>query len=427
MDAPTPTPTPTADTGATTVTPTARSSRRRTLAAAGLATTVAVAGLGFAGLRSADDAASSTNRNDRTVADLIASTQDDLGDVTLDDLADQLADLGLEVTISPAETAEHTHDEPTDHEDPAPGTDASADGGEDADAGSDAAPGGDEDDPFAGMTDAEIDALSDDEFFSMLEQAGWTVDEDGWIVPEGEVGAGDHGDHGDHDHEPPAFDETAAVFRVDGDSINATSGDADAVAEAQKIWARFVELIPADQRSMLVGFELMAERGGGGYVYPDENDPTKWHMGISPGLGADEDFVLIHEFAHLLTLQAKEVPPSFNDGSCPTYHTGEGCSLKGSTMAEFVARFWPKAQQDEVFAAQEAEDYDALDAFYEQHQDDFVTDYATTNPAEDLAETFTVFVLNDRPTGDTIADQKVQFLWDDADMVELRERIRAAL
>ncbi|MCP5026263.1 MAG: hypothetical protein GY929_08265, partial [Actinomycetia bacterium] len=198
--------------------------------------------------------------------------------------------------------------------------------------------------------------------------------------------------------------------------------------EGEAIWQRFIELIPAGQRSMIVGFEVIAEEGGGGYVYPDDNDPTKWIMGISPGLGADQDFVLIHEFGHLLTLQAKEVPPSSGDGgSCPTYHTGEGCALSGSTMAEFVSRFWPQAQQDEVFAAQEASDWDAIEAFYEQHENDFVTDYANTNPAEDLAETFTVFVLNDRPTGDTIADQKVQLLWSDPAMVALRDQIRAVL
>jgi hypothetical protein len=60
-------------------------------------------------------------------------------------------------------------------------------------------------------------------------------------------------------------------------------------------------------------------------------------------------------------------------------------------------------------------------------RDQFVTDYAATNPAEDLAETFTIFVTEDRPTGDTIADQKVQLLWADADLVELRAQIRSAL
>ena len=409
MDIHTPTPAP--EPADATAHARGRSTRRRTMAAVGLAGAVGIAGLGFVGLGAADEDRA-PQRSERTMGDLMVEAQADLGDVTLDDLAEHLAELGLEVNIAPADTAAISEvDEP-------------------AEVGPNPAERADETDPFANMTDAEIDALSDEEFFSMLEEAGWTVDDEGWIVPaDGATdSAGDEaGDHGDHDHDEGSFDEAAATFSVDGDRISATSGDADAVAEGEAIWQRFVELIPADQRAMLVGFEVIAERGGGGYVYPDEQDPTKWHMGISPGLGADEDWVLIHEFAHLLTLQAKEVPPSFDDGSCPTYHTGEGCSLKSSTMNEFVERFWPRSQIDEIFTAQENGDWDALDAFYAEHQDDFVTDYATTNPAEDLAETFTVFVLNDRPTGDTIADQKVRFLWDDADMVELRERIRSAL
>jgi hypothetical protein len=67
------------------------------------------------------------------------------------------------------------------------------------------------------------------------------------------------------------------------------------------------------------------------------------------------------------------------------------------------------------------------DAFYEEHKDRFVTDYAASNPGEDLAETFTHFVIEDRPTGDSIADQKVQLLWADPDMVSLRDQIRANL
>ena len=408
MDTPTPTPIPNAE-SPTPAAPAPRPrSARRALAVAGLAGAVAIAGVGYVGLTDADDTPA-RDRNERTVADLIADTvDDDLGDVTLDELAARLAEMGLEVTVRPTEG----DDASMDDSDPTPSSD-------DADPEPPEEPAEVADDPFAGMTDAEIDALSDEEFFSMLDEAGWTVDDDGWIVP-GDEASGSP----DHDHD--AFDETAAVFTVDGDQVTPTDGDADAVAEGEALWQRFVELIPADQRQMLVGFEVIAERGGGGYVYPDDADPTRWHLGISPGLGDDLDWVLIHEFAHLLTLQAEEVPPSIDDGSCPTYHTGEGCSLKGSTMNEFVERFWPKAQIDEIFTAQENEDWDALDRFYEEHQDDFVTDYATTNPAEDLAETFTVFVLNDRPTGDTIADQKVEFLWNDPDLVELRERIRSA-
>lgn len=269
-------------------------------------------------------------------------------------------------------------------------------------------------DPFAGMTDAEVDALSDDEFFAML---------DGVEDWDGEDWDGD-----DHDDDHGADDEVLGAFSVDGDMLD-TSGapSAEVAQQSQAIWDRFVQLIPADQRQMLTSLELNPAEAGGAYVYPNDADPSTWTMGVSLGLGEDLDYVLIHEFAHLLTLQAAEVPPAADDepAACPTYFTGEGCALSGSTMAEFVQRFWPQSQIDEIDRLQNEGDYDALDAFYQANQDDFVTDYATTNAAEDLAETFAVFVLQDRPTGDTIADQKVNLLWADADMVQLREQIRA--
>ncbi len=275
------------------------------------------------------------------------------------------------------------------------------------------------------MTDAEIDALSDEEFFRLLEEAGvepeWFDDDD----RSGEDNDGAVDDHGDHQH--GGEDEPLGTAKIDGDRIDTTGLSSEVADQATAIWSRFAELIPADQRQMVVGFELMGESYQGAHVYPDDDDPTTWILGVGLGLGQDQDYVLIHEFAHLLTLQAKEVPPSDDAGGCTTYHTGEGCALRGSTMAEFVERFWPKEMQDELEELYEDGDEDEIFAFYQERSDQFVTDYAATNPGEDLAETFTHFVIEDRPTGDTIADQKIQLLWADPDLVELRTQIRSAL
>ena len=253
---------------------------------------------------------------------------------------------------------------------------------------------------------------------------------------ESDDGPDDNDHFNDDEFNEDDFDQSgssAETFPVDGDKIDLSQAESDEIrAEAQQVWDRFVDLIPANQRQMVSGFELDNSDGAGGYVYPDESDPTKWILGMAPsGLSqTDVDYVLIHEFAHLLTLQAKEVPPADGDTdpeSCPTYFTGEGCALSGSLMSEFVQQFWPVEQQELIEQLTYDEDWDGLDRFYDEHRDDFVTDYATTNPAEDLAETFAHFVLEDRPDGDTIADQKVQMLWDDPTLVDLRDEIRSKL
>ncbi|MCP5026590.1 MAG: hypothetical protein GY929_09930, partial [Actinomycetia bacterium] len=270
MDAPNPTPDPNMNEAP------ARS-RRRTFTIAGVAGAVAVAGLGVPALAGASDSGA-TDR--RAVMIDVVEDQHGLGGATLNDLADELADLGLEITVSPAGGVEVDPVDPFDDIDE-PIDSVGPPGSIDTDDG---------DDPFAGLTDGEIDALSDDEFFAILEESGWTVDDDGWIMPEGDDGwfdddptdddptddDFDEGDFDEGDFDEGDFDETAATFTVDGDDLTRTSGDSTAVVEGEAIWQRFIELIPAGQRSMIVGFEVIAEEGGGGYVYPDDNDPTKW-------------------------------------------------------------------------------------------------------------------------------------------------------
>jgi hypothetical protein len=58
----------------------------------------------------------------------------------------------------------------------------------------------------------------------------------------------------------------------------------------------------------------------------------------------------------------------------------------------------------------------------------FVTEYAATNPGEDIAEVFAVFVTRaDKPTGLSIKDKKVQMLYEYPDLVHLRTQIRTNL
>jgi hypothetical protein len=399
--------------------PTSKRRSRLAIGAAALAVTGVLGGVVSVAAASEGPATVSAAENIETTRKVAVDldTDDeaetsDLDSVTLGELADELERLGLEITIDPAD--DYGSDDYDSEDD-----EGSEDDGWD-----------DEDwiDPFEGMTDAEIDQLSDEEFYALLEEAGidpdqvWEDDgewdDEGW--DEDDWDEGDQHDHGDSE-------EPAASFDVDGDRLDTTGVSSELAAQATEIWNRFTTLIPADQRQMVSGFELMPADYDGAHVYPTEEDPTKWVLGMGADLGEDLDYILIHEFAHLLTLQAKEVPPSADGESCTTYHTGEGCALKGSTFAEFVEKFWPQEMLDRIEELYEDEDYDGLDAFYEEHKDRFVTDYAASNPGEDLAETFTHFVIEDRPTGDSIADQKVQLLWADPDMVSLRDQIRANL
>ena len=67
--------------------------------------------------------------------------------------------------------------------------------------------------------------------------------------------------------------------------------------------------------------------------------------------------------------------------------------------------------------------YEALDDFYYNYEDRFLTDYAATNPEEDIAEAFTFFILSPRPSGDIVAEQKILFFYDYPELVKLRDGI----
>ena len=70
-------------------------------------------------------------------------------------------------------------------------------------------------------------------------------------------------------------------------------------------------------------------------------------------------------------------------------------------------------------------DEDEIYYFYEDHTDNFVTPYAATDQAEDIAESFTNFVLRDKPTSNTtLKDQKVNFFYQFSELVNMRQQLR---
>jgi hypothetical protein len=166
-------------------------------------------------------------------------------------------------------------------------------------------------------------------------------------------------------------------------------------------------------------------------------------LSIDPADAVDPDELtasLVHEFGHLLTLNNEQVPalpadlaPFAYDQAaiaCSTYFSFEGCSHDDAYINVFVARFWADII-DEFNALAELDQFsdrfwDGLDEFERKYGDRFVTEYAMTDPAEDIAESFMVFVLEDRPGGASIADQKVLFFYEYPELVSLRATIRAA-
>jgi hypothetical protein len=175
------------------------------------------------------------------------------------------------------------------------------------------------------------------------------------------------------------------------------------------------------------------------------DDPYLWIFEVDPEdteNKQDFTFTLIHEYGHLLTLNAEQVKvaehvfynPEDDDAyfealdNCSTYFTGEGCAKPDSYFYLFYDEFWADTY-DEWLAIEMIEDddayYDALDVFFAGREDEFVTEYAMTNPGEDIAESWAVFVTHPKPAGDMIAEEKVLFFYQFPELVELRSEIIA--
>jgi hypothetical protein len=252
----------------------------------------------------------------------------------------------------------------------------------------------------------------------------------------------------------PLDDTYLVTYSVHGDSISNPSYESvssdlqdeqDDTASQESVWDYFTSMIPADERTFITEFSITTDGKDNtlAAVTQTQSDPNDWALEIDI-LDINDTynltFTLIHEFGHLLTLNAEQVPPSikvFNNpenedileseiNACPQYFPGEGCSKANSYINAWYNRFWVDIydEWDEInYIDDDDAYYEALDNFYYQYEDQFLTDYAVTTPEEDIADSWAFFVLSPKPDGDTIAEEKILFFYEYPELVQLRETI----
>ncbi len=222
------------------------------------------------------------------------------------------------------------------------------------------------------------------------------------------------------------------------------------VEKAEQIWRQFAAIIPPDARPQLTEFTLFTDGGEESLaaVIQTENDPTQWALNVDPQDTQDYGeliLTMVHEYGHLLTLNDTQVLPDLNvfawpnnervlqqaREKCTTYFTGEGCAREDAYIYAFYQEFWADIY-DEWLAIDQIEDedayYEALDAFYMEHRDQFISDYAATNPAEDIAESWAYYVLQPLPAIDNnIAAEKIRFFHRYPELQSLRMEIIARI
>ncbi|OZM56944.1 hypothetical protein CIB95_09240 [Lottiidibacillus patelloidae] len=243
------------------------------------------------------------------------------------------------------------------------------------------------------------------------------------------------------------------VYEINGDTIQnkidiETNDDLLAIQEdvelQQELWTLFQMIIPLENRGNIVKFGFFTDGPDNtlAYVEQVEDDPTKWIVVIDLQDGTNLATVfatLIHEYAHVLSLNDKEVEINedvFFDGdedlindireACQNLYLDEGCTNEDSYINQYYEMFWLDLQLDweaEVII----DDEESVRQFYERHEEKFVNEYAATNIVEDFAETFTYFVLKPKPKGENYIEEKLLFFYQFPELVELRAKLLLGL
>ena len=249
-------------------------------------------------------------------------------------------------------------------------------------------------------------------------------------------------------------DQYIVTYTVNGDQLSdpyyeSVSEDLqdeqDDSASHQFVWDYFTALIPADERTFLSEYSITTDGAENtlAAVTQTYDDPAKWALEVDILDISDTynlTFTLVHEFGHLLTLNAEQVPPSVRvfknpddqdihdseRAACPEYFPGEGCSTPSSYVNAFYDRFWVDIydEWDEInYIEDDDAYYEALDDFYYKYEDQFITTYSATTLEEDMAESWSFFVLTPKPQPTSIANQKVLFFYEYPELIQLREEI----
>lgn len=246
---------------------------------------------------------------------------------------------------------------------------------------------------------------------------------------------GNDGD-GDASNNPTGSEGEITLYTINGENIvkkqdYKVSGQdltyQQDTKKHQELWELTKKIIPTKYRDKMSGFLIYNGEvtGSAGFVVETQSDLSKWRMGIAINYADDQKeliYTIIHEFGHILTLNNSQVDASIDNASCSNFFTGEGCAKTESYINKLQSKYWADIW-GEYTSARDAEN--GMEGFYNKYKTRYVTQYASTNPGEDIAEVFATFVTrNGGVNGSSIAEQKIQLMYDHSELIELRNYIR---
>jgi len=231
----------------------------------------------------------------------------------------------------------------------------------------------------------------------------------------------------------------------------------------QDLWEIYTSITPPEILSEVVSFVVYtddyAETSEAAAVNRASPNPLKFLVSVDPvdmvpsGIKISPQYyisTMIHENAHILSLSASQgdnksisvdttnSPDMYKqemkngERSCaPNYYNDfAGCMNQNSYLNAFFQEFWSEIYDDFKWSL-EFDDYETFyehnTEFYFKYEKYWLTEYSSENPDEDFAESFMAFVLKEKPSAPTFAEQKILFFYQYPELVEMRDFIRSAI
>ncbi|MBC8536485.1 M20/M25/M40 family metallo-hydrolase [Feifania hominis] len=210
-------------------------------------------------------------------------------------------------------------------------------------------------------------------------------------------------------------------------SYPVVQGDA-AISDAhhEAVWEYLCSILPREARERIAEFRLFTDGTSNILAYTTpitaddgSTDNTRFEIAVDyydvyDENGAPRDwskltYTIIHEYGHALLEDATQIDLTVGENT----HDPAGF-IPGSFRWRYYERFWKELEASAVND-------------YEKNPTHYVSRYGANYFHEDVADTFAVFVLGAKPQGDTVAEQKLLFFWQEPQLVALREAIRENL
>lgn len=235
-------------------------------------------------------------------------------------------------------------------------------------------------------------------------------------------------------------DSTIITYQVAGDTlsneiINYTNTKQTEYAkdtfQHNEIWDSFTTIIPEELRTNVKSFSIFSDGVSNllGYVDPLDYTGDTWQLGLDSADSKDKKnfyYTLIHEYGHLLTLNSEQMITNHDWKSSAekedTYSSYYGESTPDSYMNLYYKEFWLD-DYEEWQELNVQNDIEAQNKFYIQHTEDFVTPYAVVHPEEDIAESWTFFILSPKQSNTTVAQKKQNFFYQFPELIDIRAQI----